>query len=329
MRGKICMLLCVILVLSVASVGAQNAWFAVDGKLLSFNSGKKIAEMKKLEKEVGCVFGKLGKSGTLVIGLGKIVIAPNDKVEKGMNLALYDPSMGKTSVIVKDVIRAYPAPSGNAIAVLSLDFTFRIYEDGKLKETGIKERGLQAAWFPDGKKFVFAAYPEDWTPEKMASPESQEEFFRLTNADLFIYDIESREKSPLVIHKELDYNPVISPDGKKIIFVSTRTHYASFYEVDINGENLKQLTNFDAKNIRGKLCPVPLLDKVVWTKSQGRLFYETNAKDLSPEIRFLSADGKKAEFIVNGKELRILDDKTAVFLDKSDVPQILKISSDK
>lgn len=306
---------------------AGEAWFVIDGRLASFDVADKSAGAKIVDQKAERYFGVQPETDKIVLGLGALKMAPNDEVLEGMNLALYEPVSKKVDVIAKDIVRAYPAPSGNAIAVLPKTFSLQIYMNGKLQETGIKEKVLQVAWFHGGKRFVYAAYPSDWSPEKMSSPKNQEELLRLTNADLHIYDLEENKSSPLVIHPELDYNPVVSPDGQSVIFVSTRTHYASFYKVDVETGKIEQLTNFEPEKNRDDLVPAPLLDKIMWPYDSKFIIYETNSKNLTPQIRSIGTDGKNPQLITTGKHARWLGDGFIAYLDNEKQPRVIQIST--
>lgn len=321
--------LCLALLALAFSCFAQEAYFEVDGKIASFKAEKGFGDAIELQEEVGRYFGIRAGDGRLLAGLGKVVINSRDEVTETMKLALIEPESGKTEIITDDVVRACPAPKGDAIAVIPKSFSLQLYANGELRDLGIEEKALQVAWFPDGIRFVIAAYPADWTSQKMNNPESESEFLRLSNADLFIYNIKTGEKTPLVIHPELDYNPVVSPDGSSIMFVSTRTHYASFYIIDADGKNLRQLTNSEPEKNRGNLVPVPLLDKIIWPEWSEAIFYETNAKDLSPQVRAIGQEGTNPRKIGEGRQIQSLSEGRIVFLDESGSPKVLSVGSEK
>jgi TolB protein len=45
-----------------------------------------------------------------------------------------------------------------------------------------------------------------------------------------------------VTHPRSDEHPTWAPDGRKLAFASTRRGRADIYQTDVNGENLRRLT---------------------------------------------------------------------------------------
>ena len=72
---------------------------------------------------------------------------------------------------------------------------------------------------PDGKHFVFDML-----------------------GDIFIVDIDGGEAKALTQDFAWNIHPSISPDGTKIAFISDRDGLSNAWVMDINGENLKQIT---------------------------------------------------------------------------------------
>jgi len=72
---------------------------------------------------------------------------------------------------------------------------------------------------PDGKHFVFDML-----------------------GDIYIVDIDGGEAKPLTQDFAWNIQPSISPDGKSIAFISDRGGLSNIWTMDINGENLQQVT---------------------------------------------------------------------------------------
>jgi TolB protein len=59
---------------------------------------------------------------------------------------------------------------------------------------------------------------------------------------MYLIDPETGYTKPLMIHPRNDENPVWSPDGRKIAFSSDRRGRKDIYVVDVDGRNLRRLT---------------------------------------------------------------------------------------
>ena len=95
---------------------------------------------------------------------------------------------------------------------------------------------------------------------------------RWWNYDIFISDIYNGHITQLTKNKWIDFNPSISPDSKKLLFVSDRDGNREIYKADIEwldgytqwrGNNLKNLTN----SIEHDWTPVysPVENKIVFS----------------------------------------------------------------
>jgi TolB protein len=62
-------------------------------------------------------------------------------------------------------------------------------------------------------------------------------------SDIFIVDQDGSNPRQLTSNSALNALPTVSPDGRFIVFVSTRTGAPHLWRMDSDGNNLKQLTN--------------------------------------------------------------------------------------
>jgi len=60
--------------------------------------------------------------------------------------------------------------------------------------------------------------------------------------DIYLIDPVSGYTQPLVIHERTDEGPSWSPDGRKIAFTSDRRGRREVYTIDIDGRNLRRIT---------------------------------------------------------------------------------------
>src|SRR4029453_1434756 len=75
------------------------------------------------------------------------------------------------------------------------------------------------------------------------------------DTDLFIAAGDGSDARTFLAHPDLDYNASFSPDGRSIVFTSTRSGSADIYRVDIDGASLQRLTDDPAFDDQGVLSP--------------------------------------------------------------------------
>ena len=82
----------------------------------------------------------------------------------------------------------------------------------------------------------------------------------------------------------VDGYPVLSPDGKKILFESDRTGNSELYAMNVDGTHLKQLT-FNTAND----------DSPVWSPDGTRIAFTSVRDDQEGDIYIMDADGKNTK----------------------------------
>src|SRR6266403_1574440 len=66
--------------------------------------------------------------------------------------------------------------------------------------------------------------------------------FRFPEIALFLADADGKNERPLVPHKESEYSPSLSIDGKWVVYTSERSGQSDLYRVHPDGTGLEQLT---------------------------------------------------------------------------------------
>ena len=87
-----------------------------------------------------------------------------------------------------------------------------------------------------------------------------------------------------------NYLPVFSPDGTRIAFMSTRDGNAEIYVMNVDGSNLRRLTNHPADDVTP-----------TWSPSGGQIAF-TSDRSGRPQIYIMNADGTGVARITNETE---------------------------
>ncbi|MGH7528854.1 MAG: hypothetical protein ACREMN_00580 [Gemmatimonadales bacterium] len=132
---------------------------------------------------------------------------------------------------------------------------------GLRRLTTDKYADLHPAWSPDGRTVAFVTD---------RGPETDFETLRFGNLRIALYDLET---GAIEFLKGMDdgknINPVWSPDGRAIAFVSDRTGISNVYLYDLNDAQTYQLTNL----FTGVQGIVPLSPVLTWARESDRLAF--------------------------------------------------------
>ena len=113
-----------------------------------------------------------------------------------------------------------------------------------LASTG-KGRTTCSFFMPDGKHILYASTHQsnEACPPKPA-PRSDGKYLWpiYPEFDIYVADTQGNITQQLTDNPGYDAEAVVSPDGKYIVFTSTRSGDLELWRMDINGKNLKQLT---------------------------------------------------------------------------------------
>ena len=119
--------------------------------------------------------------------------------------------------------------------------------DGSGKRMVSPDHGAHTCsyFFPDGQKIVFAStsYLPGDCPPKPKPPPGARYIWPLYPYDIFKANVDGSELIRLTGNPKYDAEPVISGDGKKIVFGSQREGDFDIYIMDANGSHVKRLTD--------------------------------------------------------------------------------------
>ncbi len=113
-----------------------------------------------------------------------------------------------------------------------------------LLSTG-KGRTTCSYFMPDGKSIVYASthLGSEECPEVPRVVNGKYVWAVFSDFDIFQADLEGNIIKQLTDNPGYDAEATISPDGKKIVFTSTRSGDLELYVMNIDGSNLVQVTN--------------------------------------------------------------------------------------
>ncbi len=300
--------LCVLL----SGIGsAQNAYFAVEGKIMGLGGKAPAIKTIACAKKVGECFGNTSR-GNIVVGLGKKVIEAGYDIKKGYTLAIVSPKGTILNVIAEDVLRAYPAPRGDAIAFINIHHSPYLYGGGKVSALSIKQKVSQFAWLPDAVGFLYTGHLSDWSPIKINNPKNTEEFLRLADSNIYLYKLADDSIKQLTKHPREDWNPVASPDCKTVLFQSSRINYSCFWKIGIDGTGLAQVTFPKPKLGYEGNVPIAYTDQLLWNAQTNTLIYGTSTPKNIPEIREMRPDGSGAKKLAIGRKPILINGGAAV-----------------
>lgn len=149
--------------------------------------------------------------------------------------------------------------------------------DGSQKRMVSPGRGAHTCsfFFPDGKSIVFAStsHMPGTCPQK-PRVKGHRYVWPLYPYDIFVANADGSGLRKITNNPGYDAEPVVSPDGRKIVFGSQRDGDFDVYIMDANGSNLKRLT--DRRGYDGGPWFSPDGKKIVW-----RAWYPETEEELA------------------------------------------------
>jgi TolB protein len=186
------------------------------------------------------------------------------------------------------VYRGVYDPSGQRLAVVvSMDGAPEIYvvdADGRNPRRLTRHQAIDVSptWSPDGRRIAFVS-DRSGTPNLYVMDADGGNLRRLTfggyhtapawspdgrwiayevragggQFDIWLADPEGQGQAPLITHPRSDESPSWAPDSRKLAFQSSRTGRPEVYVVDVDGENVRQITRGSGENTAPNWGPYP------------------------------------------------------------------------
>jgi TolB protein len=133
--------------------------------------------------------------------------------------------------------------------------------------------GAIVVWSPDGTRIAFARKP-DWCSDRGGARPCAG-----SHSDIYVMNADGSGKRNLTHDALQNAEPVWSPDGRRIAFVSRRDGKAEIYVMNADGSGKRNLTRNPAKDVRPSWSP------------DGRKIAFVSDRDGRPEAHVMNADG--------------------------------------
>ena len=119
--------------------------------------------------------------------------------------------------------------------------------DGSDKHMVSPEHGAHTCsfFFPDGKRIVFSStshLPGD-CPQKPRMPQGVHFIWPLYPYNIFVADAAGSDMKKITDNPKYDAEPIVSPDGKQIVFGSQRYGDFDIYLMNSDGSDVRRLTD--------------------------------------------------------------------------------------
>ncbi len=187
---------------------------------------------------------------TLILGISGIIFAQENNLKNIQKLtfggdnaeAYFSPDGKKLTLQVTN-----PEIGAHCDQIYLLDLNKKNIETKDLKLVSTGDGRTTCSFFmPDGKHILYASTHEA-NKECPAKPKPRTDGKYLwpiyAEFDIYVADLNGKITKKLTNEKGYDAEAVVSPDGKYIVFTSTRSGDLELWRMDIDGKNLKQLTS--------------------------------------------------------------------------------------
>jgi Tol biopolymer transport system component len=119
--------------------------------------------------------------------------------------------------------------------------------DGSDKQMVSPNHGAHTCsfFFPDNQRIVFAStsnMPGD-CPPKQKKPQGEHFVWFLYPYDIFVANADGSDMKKITDNPKYDAEPIVSPDGKQIVFGSQRYGDFDIYIMNSDGTNVRRLTD--------------------------------------------------------------------------------------
>ena len=243
----------------------------------------------------------LGEDGQGLWFLGGEVRRQLGRPVQGMDLEVVASNGERRYVDTGAALLGGDLSSRGELALVTVEGTVLVGTDEQLRPLDLGDLFVtQARWDPQGTRLAVTAWSGGARPWGAHYAATVDELVRAIDSEVYLVDLEGHSQQ-LTHGPKQDYNPVWSPDGQQLLFVSLRTGYASLFLVDVIQGTEFQVTNLGSE--RGApAIPVPLSDRCWWTHDQ--ILFETAAAVGANEVWRMTLGGH-ATRVTSGSALGV------------------------
>lgn len=202
----------------------------------------------------GCVH----KKEALLSGEDKFI----DRHMRNVTQLTFDGDNGEAYFSFDGLKLIYQSNSGG----YACDKIWTMNIDGSNKKMVSPDHGAHTCsfFFPDGLKIVFAStsHIPGNCPPKPKFPAGMHFVWPLYPYDIFVANVDGADLKKITDNPKYDAEPIISPDGKQIVFGSQRHADFDIYIMNSDGSHIRQLT--DRIGYDGGPWFSPNGKKIVW-----------------------------------------------------------------
>ncbi len=216
--------------------------------LISAIDGKKITRLVKGERSADLESLRWYTSGISFSPDGEnLVFVSKSKGEDALNFIRIkgkDIYMRKKFGL-KSITSPAWSPDGSRIIFTALSgprrdlFMVDLQSDQLHQLTNDRYDDKDVSWFPDGNRIVFSSdrpHPDD--PQIVDT-----NILAYGQYNLNVMDLSNRKITPVLVGSGLNTEPVVSPDGKKIAFASSRNGIDNIYVYYVDSQRVIPVTN--------------------------------------------------------------------------------------
>ncbi|MDP1813298.1 MAG: hypothetical protein Q8K92_02510 [Leadbetterella sp.] len=193
-------------------------------------------------------------------------------------------------------------------------FYLDVKKDTKTMKPNLISTGLGRTtcsfFMPNGKSVVYASTHEAGGHACPMPPDMGKKYLWAVyeTFDIFVADLKGKIKKQLTNTPGYDAEATISPDGKSIVFTSTRNGDLDLYIMDIDGKNVRQITHELGYD--------------------GGAFFSPDSKKLVFRASRFNSDAEREEYKENLKKNLVAPTNMEIFtcnVDGSDLKQITNL----
>ncbi|GIX44734.1 MAG: hypothetical protein D6691_10460 [Candidatus Hydrogenedentota bacterium] len=335
---RVCALFLTIFLLGASITHGAPAFFAVNGQLLRFdgNVAKRASVRSTAPLSVQRVWGAF-REDTVVATLGPSSAQSasegfhDGQVPAGGQAVLLDADGTVRKVLADGVLRAFPSPSTECVALVFVDRSLALWREDALTTLSLPGKVSHLAWSPDSTRMAVVVYPPDWSENAVNNARTTADFLRLQQSKILLVDALSHNVlATLVDDGGTNYNPFFSPDGSTLYYIhlDVMRDDGGLFGLQLNAPEPASPVQLTQVGEGEGGVPIGRVGTYRWLKGGQILVFEAGKPDGSGVIWQMSSNGTRAAPLSVGRFPQPLDEARVAVLGADQTPMILSIRED-